>query len=134
MLHRFVPRIAILVALLVPSCGGSSTSTPAAPQTPTTTTTPPPATGVADLTITIIGDRQSMSFSPANATLKVGQTVAWRNTDTDLHTATQDSRGFDTGTVPRGGTSAPLAMTTAGTFPYHCSFHPDMVATLSVTP
>jgi plastocyanin len=35
-----------------------------------------------------------MSFSPASATLRVGQTVAWRNTDTDVHTATQDWRAI----------------------------------------
>jgi plastocyanin len=132
-LIRF-PRAVLILALLAPSCGGSS-STPTAPANPTTTTTTvPPATGTADLVISILGDQGGMSFSPATATLRVGQTVAWRNNDTDVHTATDNGGRFNTGTVTRGATSAPIAMTAAGAFPYHCSFHPGMVATLTVNP
>lgn len=129
------PRLFLILAVLVPSCGGGGGSTPAAPGNPTTTTTTaPPATGTADLVISILGDQGGMSFSPANATVRVGQTVAWRNTDTDLHTATQDGRRFDTGNILRGATSAPIAMTSAGAFPYHCALHPGMVGSLTVNP
>ena len=122
-LIRFPRALLILAVLLAPSCGGggSSPSTPANPTT--TTTTVPPATGTADLVI-----------SPANATLRVGQTVAWRNNDTDLHTATQDGGRFNTGNITRGATSAPIAMAAAGAFPYHCSLHPGMVGSLTVNP
>ena len=129
------PRLFLILALLAPSCGGGGGSTPAAPGNPTTTTTTaPPATGTADLVISILGDQGGMSFSPANATLRVGQTVAWRNNDTDFHTATQDGRRFDTGNIVRGATSAPIAMTAAGAFPYHCALHPGMVGSLTVNP
>jgi plastocyanin len=132
-LFRF-PRLVMILAVLGPSCGGGG-STPTTPANPTTTTTTvPPATGTADLVISILGDQGGMSFSPANATLRVGQTVAWRNNDTDVHTATQDGGRFNTGTVTRGATTAPIAMTAAGAFPYHCSFHPGMVASLTVNP
>jgi plastocyanin len=132
-LFRF-PRAVLILAMLGPSCGGGG-STPAAPVNPTTTTTTvPPATGTADLVISILGDQGGMSYSPANATLRVGQTVAWRNNDTDVHTATQNGGSFNTGTLTRGATSAPIAMTTAGAFPYHCVFHPGMVASLTVNP
>ena len=128
------PRLVLILAALGPSCGGGG-STPSAPGNPaTTTTTVPPATGNADLVISILGDQGGMSFSPANATLRVGQTVAWRNTDTDLHTATQNSGGFNTGNITRGSTSAPIAMTAAGSFPYHCVLHPGMVGSLTVNP
>ena len=134
---RFIPfprAVLILAVLLAPSCGGSS-STPTTPANPTTTTTTvPPATGTADLTISILGDQGGMSFSPAAATLRVGQTVAWRNNDTDIHTATQDGGRFNTGNLTRGATSAPIAMTAAGAFPYHCVLHPGMVGSLTVNP
>jgi plastocyanin len=133
---RFIrfPRVVLILALLGPSCGGGS-STPSTPSNPTTTTTTvPPATGTADLVISILGDQGGMSFSPATATLRVGQTVAWRNNDTDIHTATDNGGRFNTGTVTRGATSAPIAMTATGSFPYHCSFHPGMVASLTVNP
>jgi plastocyanin len=134
------PRVALIPAALIlaalgPSCGGGGGSTPPAPGTPTTTTTTvPPATGTADLVISILGDQGGMSFSPATATLRVGQTVAWRNDDTDLHTATQDGGRFNTGNITRGATSAPIAMSAAGAFPYHCALHPGMVGSLTVNP
>ena len=133
-LIRFPRALLILAVLLAPRCGGggSSPSTPANPTT--TTTTVPPATGTADLVISILGDQGGMSFSLANATLRVGQTVAWRNNDTDLHTATQDGGRFNTGNITRGATSAPIAMAAAGAFPYHCSLHPGMVGSLTVNP
>jgi plastocyanin len=127
------PRLVLILAVLGPSCGGGG-STPSTPSNPTTTTTVPPATGTADLVISILGDQGGMSFSPASATLRVGQTVAWRNNDTDLHTATQDGGRFNTGNITRGATSAPIAMTTAGAFPYHCALHPGMVGSLTVNP
>ena len=132
----FAPRLALLLAVaLIPSCGGSGSSpAPSTPSSPTATTTPPPTSVTADLVITIAGDRGLMSFSPATASLKVGQTVAWRNADTDIHTATQDNGRFDTSTVLRGATSQAITMSTAGTLPYHCAFHPGMVASLTVTP
>jgi plastocyanin len=136
-----IPRIhlrhtALVLVVLVASCGGGgSPSAPATTPTANPTPTPTPAsTATADLVITIVGDIGGMSFSPAAATVRVGQTVAWRNSDTDFHTATQDARRFDTGTLARGATSAPLAMTTAGAMTYHCTFHPDMVGTLTVAP
>ena len=128
------PRLVLILAALGPSCGGGGSS-PSAPANPTTTTTTvPPVTAAADLVISILGDQGGMSFSPATGTLRVGQTVAWRNTDTDLHTATQNSGGFNTGNITRGSTSAPIAMTAAGAFPYHCALHPGMVGSLTVNP
>src|SRR5262249_17774019 len=86
----------VLAAGILAATGGGGSSSPSAPATPPPPTpTPTPAsTGTADLVITISGDRGNMSFSPADATVKVGQTVAWRNADTDFHTATQDGRRF----------------------------------------
>jgi plastocyanin len=71
------------------------------------------------------------SYSPNPATVKVGQTVAWRDADSISHTAT--GTGFDTGALGSGQTSRPISFTAAGNVDYHCSFHPSMVGTLSVT-
>ncbi len=127
-----LPHVVLIVTALGPSCGGGSS--PSTPSTPTTATTPAPLAATADLVISILGDQGGMSYSPAAATLRVGQTVAWKNNDTDVHTATDNAGRFNTGTVTRGATSTPIAMTAAGSFPYHCSFHPGMVGTLTVNP
>jgi plastocyanin len=75
-----------------------------------------------------------MSFSPNPASVQVGQRIVWHNADVFTHTATQDSGGFDTGSIAPGGTSAPITLNAPGTVGYHCTVHPSMVGTLSVTP
>ncbi len=66
--------------------------------------------------------------------MTVGQQILWHNADVITHTATQDGGGFDTGSIPPAGTSAPITVSTTGTIGYHCAIHPSMVGTLSVTP
>jgi plastocyanin len=116
---RFTIGLAALAAVagLAAGCGSSSPSAP---------------TVTADVTITMVGDRGNQSFSPNPTTMRVGQTVAWKNGDSTTHDATSDVTRFGTGTVSAGATSAPVTMSTAGTFAYHCTIHPGMVGTLVV--
>jgi plastocyanin len=132
------PRMALtiggvlLVAATLVGCGGGSSnnSNPMAPAP----TTGGGGTGVApDVTITINGMDGAQSFSPNPGSVKVGQTVAWRNTDSVAHTATADGGSFNTGTIAPGATSSPIMMSAAGSLAYHCSFHPSMVGSLTVT-
>jgi plastocyanin len=109
--------LAVTLALAGAACGSSSPSAP---------------TASADVTISMLGDRGNQSYSPNPTTMRVGQTVAWKNTDSTAHDATQDAGRFTSTTVSAGATSAPLTMSTAGTFTYHCTIHPGMVGTLTV--
>jgi hypothetical protein len=70
-------------------------------------------------------------FSPASVTVHVGDLVTWRNTGKEPHTATADDGSFDTGTVTAGG-SASHMFTSAGTFTYICTIHPNMKGTIRV--
>jgi len=89
--------------------------------------------GSADVTINIAGELGASSFSPSPDTISVGQTVAWHNADSMTHTATSNAGGaFNTGNIAGGTTSHPIAMNTAGTFPYHCSIHASMSGVLVV--
>jgi len=109
------------------ACGGSGYgSSPTPMPTPTV-----PGSTAADVMITINGLLGSQSYSPSPAQAKVGQTVAWRNADSITHTAT--GNGFDTGSIAPGQTSMPVTFSTPGSVDYHCSFHPTMLGTLSVT-
>jgi plastocyanin len=80
---------------------------------------------------------QSMSFVPATLTIKAGTIVTWTNNDSPTHTVTSDSGLFDSGPISgtgpysAGGTYS-FTFTTAGTFPYHCTIHPSMKATVVV--
>jgi plastocyanin len=108
------------------ACGGSSySSNPTAPN-PSPSGTPVSA----DVTITINGMLGAQSFTPNPATVKVGQTVAWRNADSIAHDPT--GSGWGTGSIGPGQTSQPITFSAAGSMPYHCSIHPTMVGTLTV--
>jgi plastocyanin len=123
--HTFVAAgLAFIVVAFVAGCGSSSS--PAGP------TTGGGGGGTADVTITIVGMNGSQSFSPNPGAVKVGQTVAWHNADSITHVPTADNGSFTTGGIGPGSTSAPIAMTTAGTIAYHCSIHPSMVGSLQV--
>ena len=111
--------VAIGVSMIVSACGSGS---PTAPGTST----------AADVTVTIQGNNASNSYAPNPVTMRVGQTIGWRNADSLTHTATQDGAGFNTGSVTAGATSAATMMSTPGTFTYHCTIHPGMVGTVSV--
>jgi plastocyanin len=96
---------------------------------------PSPSGPPADVIITIAGIAGSMSYDPSPATVRVGQTVAWRNADNLPHTASQTgSGGFETGTIAGGATSSPIRISTAGSLDYFCRIHPAMTARLDVSP
>jgi len=124
----------LLIAATAIGCGSSNSmnSSPASPSaTPPAPTSSPSAAAVV---ITIVGMNGSNSYSPNPSTVKVGQTVAWRNADSVAHTATADGGAFDTGSIAPGATSSPITMNAAGSFPYHCAIHGFvMTGTLTVT-
>jgi plastocyanin len=128
--HRLSFALALVAMATTYACGGGSASP----------TTPAPVTSggggstssTADVTITITGMNGSQSYSPSPATVKAGQTVSWKNGDSITHTATADGGGFDTGAIGPGSVSAPIKMSSAGSFAYHCAIHPSMKGSLVV--
>jgi plastocyanin len=66
-----------------------------------------------------------MAFSPATITVSAGTTVTWKNNDGYAHTATGDAGTWNTGNIG-GGASGSHTFTTAGTYPYHCTYHSAM--------
>lgn len=74
---------------------------------------------------------QNMAFNPATITVPAGTTITWTNKDGMAHTVTSDTAIFDSGSIASNGTYS-RTFPTAGTFPYHCSIHPSMTATVIV--
>lgn len=72
------------------------------------------------------------AFSPANLTIKAGDTVRWTNNDSAPHTADDAARKWKTGTL-KGGKSGEVTFGAAGKFNYVCKFHPKMKGKISVT-
>ena len=118
-------------AALVSGCGSapSSNDDSAAPSRTTPASTPASGGGAPVESVTV--DIKSFEYKPVTVTVKKGGRVRWTNSDSAAHTSTADDRSFDTQTIERGKTRT-VTMTTAGTFHYHCDFHPFMKATVVV--
>lgn len=154
LLNRFLAKApasgALIVALVglmaLAGCGtttaanstGGNSSTPPAP-TATTAPAQPTATTAGSgnsVTVKIIGATGNYSFSPASVTVKVGETVMWVNDTAVPHTSTSDSGSaltWDSSAISSAGGTYSMTFTKAGTFAYHCAFHPFMHGKVIVT-
>lgn len=98
-----------------PAGGGTTTATPEA---------------VSGDTVTV--SMKDVLFTPADVTVKVGQTVKWVNDDPIDHTATAESGAdFDSGNVKSGATFEWKA-DKAGKVAYVCTIHPSQKGTITV--
>jgi plastocyanin len=70
-------------------------------------------------------------FDPETVTVKAGDTVVWINKDPFPHTVTSQAGGFDSKEIV-AGKSWQFKTGKPGVFPYACTFHPTMKATLKV--
>jgi plastocyanin len=92
----------------------------------------------------------SHQFSPREVTVKVGESVLWKNASNDVHTVTADpsrakmkenvslpagAKPFHSGEI-QAGKSYRQTFTTAGTYKYACLTHEDqgMTGTVIVKP
>lgn len=75
---------------------------------------------------------QGMAFNPATITVAANTTITWTNKDAVAHTVTSDTGLFDSGTILTNGTYS-YTFSTAGTYPYHCTSHSSMTATVKVS-
>ena len=72
----------------------------------------------------------NMSYDPTPSNLKVGDTIAWVNRDTVLHSVTARDHSFDLRINP--GQTVKQSLTKAGNFPFICLFHTTMRGALVV--
>ncbi|HKZ44282.1 MAG TPA: cupredoxin family copper-binding protein [Anaerolineales bacterium] len=73
------------------------------------------------------------AFEDSVITIKVGDKVTWENHDNTSHSVVADDGSFESATLANNGTFS-HTFTTAGTFTYHCGFHPSMTGTIIVQP
>jgi plastocyanin len=74
---------------------------------------------------------KDFAFDPAAITAKVGDTVTFTNSGAAPHNATLDAGGCATPDI-QPGSSGGLTFSAAGTYPFHCTIHPDMKGTITV--
>jgi plastocyanin len=139
--HRVILGAA---GLLIAAGGlaGCSASAESAPMVPSSTTSAPsaPAGPVINLS--------SLMFNPSTTTVKVGETVTWRNDEPIGHTVTsgkymgidkttglrssQKADGMFNAKLDGKGKTFSFTFTKPGTYTYYCDIHQGMNATITV--
>ncbi|GAO44710.1 putative blue copper protein [Flavihumibacter petaseus NBRC 106054] len=74
---------------------------------------------------------ENNNYSKASLTIKKGSTVTWKNNDYTTHNVTADDNSFNSGDII-AGYSYSRKFDASGTFPYHCTHHATMKATVVV--
>ncbi|UGT39597.1 cupredoxin family copper-binding protein [Nocardia yamanashiensis] len=118
-------------ALAVGGCGSDSSKSGASSSTAATSATTTPAGPRPAATTTVNVD--DMKFSPANLTVKVGDTVQWKFSDKAPHAVQgigDAAMGINSPIIRTGEWS--YTFTTAGTFRYLCPLHPEMKGAVTV--
>lgn len=128
--------IALIVVIVIVVAGGLLLATRKSGEKTTsssnmhTSTSQSSTTSASTNSVTI----ENFAFSPANITVKKGTTVTWTNKDGATHDVTENDGQTGPNSGPlANGKSYSFTYTTAGTFKYHCSIHPDMTGIVTVT-
>jgi plastocyanin len=101
-------------AMATPDMGGMDMGTPASND----------STGMAtggQVAVSIM----NFAYDPSPVEVAVGDTVTWTNNDSVPHTVTSSDGSIQSGTM-QPGQSFSYTFETAGSFDYHCEFHPNM--------
>jgi plastocyanin len=143
-----IALLALVATLLVAACGGSSgssTSQAATTPAPTATSAPTPAVAASTPTqaastaptkvvqVKIVEKNDKYSFDPASITIPKGAQVVWTNASDAPHTVTSNDNTFKTPSNLMEHQTFMMVFNTTGTFAYHCTIHPYMKGTITVT-
>ena len=127
--------LAAAISLTFIGCSSSSPNTGTQVKPAPGETVPPDTNPPGDNTNETLPDIEvdivNFAFSPAEITVPAGTTVIWTNSDAASHTVTSDDGVFDSGTISQGNTFR-FTFDEAGTYPYYCTIHPYMKATVIV--
>ena len=141
-----MPRIQLSLLALALGLSGACGSYTA----PTNSQNPPPPMVQANDVSIVVGASglTTTAFSPNPKVVSLGGspsvTVRWVNKDitggdytsgsATVHDITSDNAAFTASGNLGGNATYSVALTTAGSYPYHCAIHPNMVGTITVNP
>ncbi len=74
----------------------------------------------------------SLKFNPTSVTVKTGDVVEWDNSGSIAHNVTFDQYSAITSDTMNGGDKYQVKFGKAGSYQYHCTFHPGMDGSLTV--
>ncbi len=134
---------ALLIAATLAAC--SSNSKTAASSSPAgSTTTPAPTTSATSTPAAPSSSKAPVSAGAATITIKnfafsiagkisAAQLITVKNEDSQAHTVTSDTGGVFDVMVPASGTATLTAPSKPGAYKFHCSYHANMHASLTVS-
>jgi plastocyanin len=96
-------------------------------------TTPPPLPTPTPIEGYGFIDIVNNEYQPALITIHANHIVTWENFDLVDHSVTSDTGVWDSGTLAHGQ-KYQFTFTTVGSYPYHCTFHPEMTGLVIVVP
>jgi len=131
----------LATALALAACSGAASSAPttapgtqAAPgsQAPAATTAGSAVCADSTGTTTVAATVGDFKWAPVSA--KVGDVITWTNSDSAPHRVALDDGSCQmSGNIPGGGGKASLVFSAPGTYPFHCSVHPTMKGTITIS-
>jgi plastocyanin len=132
------PAVVLVAGALVlaagVACGGSNTgaNSVSTPQVQATTGGPSGTPrSAADVKAAAEIVQQNKALVPVQVSVKVGDTVLIKNSDSAIHTGTINGKNI-TGNMQKGDSVAWTALA-AGEFKVTCDYHPQMKASIVVT-
>ena len=141
---RKITLVAVVLALVwgLSACGSSATDPAASPSTSTPYSMPMPSTP--STTTPPAGEASSATAGTGESVISIadftftvpasvapGAQIIIKNGDSQAHTVTSKTGGFDV-TVDPDGTARLTAPSKPGSYPFVCSFHGNMTSKLVV--
>ena len=96
-------------------------------QQPTPSASPSASSGVIEIEIS------NFNYAPSSINVKVGDTIRWTNKDIAPHTVTSESGSELSSQTLNIGQSYSHTFSNTGTYPYYCTFHPNMKGQVNVS-
>lgn len=127
-------RRTVALFLLMLAAGWATACNNSTSPSPTPSPMPSPMPPASGMTVSIVQGASALTtnaYSPNPLSVTAGSTVIWTNNDRIAHTTTADGGRWDSG-VLQPGAQFSFTFSAVGTFPYHCSIHPNMVGTITV--
>lgn len=135
---RSIPRALATfgTALVLAACSGGTATTPPATSGPAATSGPPAtaaakvcadSTDSTDVNASVGGNEWGVVVAG------VRDVITWTNSDAVPHkVALDDGSCAMSANIPGGGTKS-LVFSVGGSFQFHCSVHPSMTGTITIT-
>jgi plastocyanin len=127
----------LVTAVALAACSGGASQAPAATQaaggaTPGATTAGSAVCADSTGTTTVDATVGGFQWGPVSA--KVGDVITWTNSDSAPHkVALDDGSCTMSANIAGSGGKASLVFSVAGTYPFHCTIHPTMKGTITIS-